>query len=128
MLDGDTIITRWTQGGDWDLVGGFRTNSLIDPNDAIEEFVSTNPGVNLTGYDNPEATKLAKEGISTQDQNQRKEIYAKLYKILNKDVPSIPLDYRQSVSAWNARINGADKYGTGDANAAQELAALSIAK
>lgn len=128
VLDGDTIIQRWTQGGDWDLVGGFRTNRLVDPDDAIKEFYSTNPSVNLTGYDNPEVTKLAKQGISTQDKAKRKEIYAKIYKLLNADVPTIPLAYRQSVSAWNARIKGADKYSTGNSDVSQVLAKLEIAK
>lgn len=128
VLDGDTVIQRWTQGGDWDLIGGFRTNGLSDPNDAIDEFVNKDPGTNLTGYDNPEATKLAKEGVSTQDKAKRKEIYAKLYQVLNKDVPTIPLDYRQSVTAWNTRIKGADKYSTGNSNASQALAKLEIVK
>lgn len=126
VLDGDTIIQRWTQGGDWDLVGGFRTNGLVDPNDAVSEFLTDDKDINLTGYSNPEATKLGQEGISTQDKDKRKEIYAKLYKVLNEDVPTIPLSYRQSVSAWNVRIKGADKYQTGNSDVAQVLAKLEI--
>ncbi|KAB7790233.1 ABC transporter substrate-binding protein [Bifidobacterium leontopitheci] len=128
VLDGDTIIQRWTQGGDWDMVGGFRTNGLVDPDDAINEFYSTNTSVNLTGYDNAEVTKLAKEGIATQDKDKRKEIYAELYKKLGEDVPTILVSYRQSLSAWNARIKNAEDFSTGSGDSSQALAKLEITK
>ena len=126
VLDGDTIVERWTQGGDWDLIGGFRTNGLSDPNDAISEFVSHDKSINLTGYHNEEADKLAKEGLSTQDKTKRKAIYAELYKVLNNDPPTIPLSYRQSIAAWNTRVKGVENYSTGNSDAALVLAKLSI--
>lgn len=106
VMDSNTLIQKLTKG-EYDLVGGFRSNGLVDPDDAVEEFSSNqSSNENVSGYSNPKVDKLIKEGISTLDQNKRKETYKKLYQELSNDPPVILIDYRKSVSAWNSRIQG----------------------
>lgn len=124
VLDANTMFERLYKG-DYDLVS-VRTNGLIDPNDAVYEFSSTDPNVNPSGYSNPTVTQLIKEGISTSDKTKRQAIYTKLYQELSKDPPVILIDYRKSISAWNDRIVGGENYTTGDSDVAIQLAKLKI--
>lgn len=124
VLDANTMFERLYKG-DYDLVS-VRTNGLIDPNDSVYEFSSTDPNVNPSGYSNPAVTQLIKEGISTADKAKRQATYTKLYQELSKDPPVILIDYRKSISAWNDRIVGGEKYTTGASDAAIQLAKLKI--
>lgn len=124
VLDSNTAFSRFNEG-DYDLAG-FRTNGLEDPDDAVNEFGSDNPAVNVSGYDNPEVKELIAKGTSTFDEGERKKIYAELYQKLSEDPPSILLDYRKSISAWNARIQGGEDFVTGSSDSSLKLAQLSI--
>ena len=124
VLDANTMFERLYKG-DYDLVS-VRTNVLIDPNDVVYEFSSTDPNVNPSGYSNPTVTQLIKEGISTSDKTKRQATYTKLYQELSKDPPVILIDYRKSISAWNDRIVGGENYTTGDSDVAIQLAKLKI--
>lgn len=125
VLDGNTAFARFYDH-DYDLAG-FRTNGLVDPDDAVNEFASEDPHINVTGYENADVTKLVDEGISTFDQDERQEIYAELYQALSEDPPTILLDYRKSLSGWNARIQGGENFTTGGGDSSLALAKLSIA-
>ncbi|MBO9705988.1 MAG: hypothetical protein J7474_10830, partial [Arthrobacter sp.] len=72
-------------------------------------------------------TALIKKGISTFDRAARQKIYTELYQKLSQDPPIILLDYRKSLSAWNARIQNGELYTTGSDDAALALAKLKIA-
>lgn len=124
VLDSNTLNDRLYKG-DYDLLA-VRSNGLVDPDDAVKEFASTDPNVNLSGYSNPTVTELIKEGISTSDRAKRQATYTKLYQELSKDPPYILIDYRKSIAAWNDRVEGADKYVTGDADVDIQLAKLKI--
>lgn len=124
VLDSNTAFDR-LYNGDYDLAG-FRTNGLSDPNDAVSEFGTDDPDINVSGYQNAEVTKLIKKGISTFDEKERQKIYTELYQKLSQDPPIVLIDYRKSLSAWNARIEGGDKYVTGSGDAALALAKLKI--
>ena len=124
-LDVNTIFSRMNKS-DFDLTN-FSTPVLTDPDDAVRGYASTDPTVNYTGYQNSEATKLIKEGVSTSDRNERKAIYAKLYKVLNDDPPVILLDYSKVLSGWNARVTGGENISIGDNDMLMKLAKVKIA-
>ena len=124
-LDVNTIFSRMDKS-DFDLTN-FSTPVLTDPDDAVRGYASTDPTVNYSGYQNSEATKLIKEGVSTSDRNERKAIYAKLYKVLNDDPPVILLDYSKVLSGWNARVTGGENISIGDNDMLMKLAKVKIA-
>ena len=95
--------------GDFDiaLVGGgvFRQ----DPNVSAKYFetVSFTPaGANYGHYSNPQVDELFKQGRAITDTAQRKQIYTKLAKILNDEVPWIYLWSPNSIHAYNKRLVG----------------------
>lgn len=124
VLDANTAFDRLYSGG-YDLAG-FRTDGLSDPNDAVAEFGTDDPSINISGYENEKVTELVEKGTSTFDEAERQEIYAELYQVPSEDPPSILLDYRKSLSAWNARIEGAEDFSTGSADSSLALAKLTI--
>ncbi|WP_207205431.1 ABC transporter substrate-binding protein [Microbacterium protaetiae] len=125
VLDANTAFER-LYSGDYDLAG-FRSNGLSDPNDAVSEFGTDDPNINVTGYKNDEVTKLIKQGVSVFDHDARQKIYTELYQKLSEDPPIILLDYRKSLSAWNARIENGELFTTGNDDAAIALSKLKIA-
>lgn len=95
--------------GDFDitLVGGgvFRQ----DPNVSAKYFetVSFTPaGANYGHYSNPQVDDLFKQGRAITDTAQRKQIYTRLAKILNDEVPWIYLWSPNSIHAYNKRLVG----------------------
>ena len=125
VLDSNTAFARFGDG-DYELAG-FRTNGLSDPNDAVSEYGIDDPSINVSRYSNDRVTELVAAGVATSDREERQQIYTELYQVLSEDPPSILLDYRKSITAWNARVEGADTYITGNNDSAIALAKLRIA-
>lgn len=65
-------------------------------------------GVNITGYCNKDLDKLLEEGVSTTDQAKRKDIYQQANKIINDEVPIIPLYVPMASYGVAKRISGFD--------------------
>ncbi len=59
---------------------------------------------------NKESDKLIKEAVESpeaiQDQNKRKEIYAKWTEVVSEDVPYVFLYSLAYTEAWNKRVKG----------------------
>lgn len=87
------------EGGDYDLAS-FSTPMLTDPSDGLVQFLDGE----IKGYDNPEFVKLYNEALATNDIEQRKKIYADIFKLLNDDLPVIFTNYKKVVYAYNGRI------------------------
>lgn len=63
---------------------------------------------NLNGYSNPDLDKLLIQAQHTIDKDQLKVIYSKIYKILNHDLPNLPIDQSYRLFVSNTRVKGAD--------------------
>lgn len=124
VLDSSTAFER-LNNGTYEMAG-FRTDGLSDPDDAVKEFGTDDPNINVTGYHNDEVTELVGKGVATTDRAERQKVYTELYGKLSEDPPLILLDYRKSLGAWNARIEGGENYHTGSADSAIALAKLKI--
>ncbi|MDN6511273.1 MAG: hypothetical protein L0K56_11285, partial [Corynebacterium sp.] len=122
VLDSNTAFARFNDL-DYEAVS-FRTDSLSDPDDAVSEFGTDDPKVNVTGYDNARVRELVKDGQSTLDEDERQKIYSELYKELSQDPPTILVDYRRSITAWNNHIDGTGDFRTGAGDSSIALAKL----
>lgn len=63
-------------------------------------------GLNYVSYSNPEVDKLCEEGRRIFDKQKRKEIYARVHKIINDDLPYLFLFSRASLVGASKRIKG----------------------
>jgi len=96
--DFETTIMGWGLGMDPDPYGIWYSKEYPD-------------GFNLVGYDNPEVDKLIILGRKTIDQEERKNIYRKVYEIIVHDQPYIFLWYPKSIVAYRNWVKGLSKPG-----------------
>jgi peptide/nickel transport system substrate-binding protein len=92
------------KSGDYNLAT-FRTSTINDPHDGVEDFLSTGD-VGRLGYHDDAVERLILEGNATLDPEKRKPIYHQLYKALADNPPVIFLAYRKILSATDARVEG----------------------
>lgn len=59
---------------------------------------------NYYNYKNPEVDKLMKEAVHTTDISKRKELYKRIFQIINDDVPCIWVYQRSDMWAVNSRV------------------------
>ncbi|RKQ89118.1 ABC transporter substrate-binding protein [Brockia lithotrophica] len=106
QLDFNAMIEKMNKG-DYDLA--FLAVGLGNDPDPYSLF-HTNGARNkqMYHYSNPEVDKLIDEGRREFDKQKRKEIYNKLYKLLNEEVPILYVYQRYNLNTWNARLTGFD--------------------
>ena len=96
--DFDAVIIGWSLG--------------MDPDDYSIWHSSQYPrGFNFIGYDKPEVDKLLELGRTTMERSKRKEIYAKLNKVIADDQPYIFLWYPKAIEGIRDRVGGLSKPG-----------------
>lgn len=61
-------------------------------------------GWNISGFRNEKVDKLLDEGLETLNQEERKEIYTEFAKIMNDELPWIPLYVPNLVQAYNSNL------------------------
>ena len=67
---------------------------------------SKDPGLNLTGFNNPQVDKLATESRTTTDINIRNQKYQELYTVLESKLPALFLAQTQYVYIIDKQIKG----------------------
>jgi peptide/nickel transport system substrate-binding protein len=79
-----------------------------DPDIELSQFFSKAgmPAMNSSCYTNPEVEKLLQEGRAELDVAKRKAIYGRIQDIIAADSPVAPINYRRSLVAVSARIEG----------------------
>ncbi|MFA5810904.1 MAG: ABC transporter substrate-binding protein [bacterium] len=63
-------------------------------------------GMNRDHYSNEEVDRLVEQGRTTLDEEKRKEIYARVQRILFDDLPYIPLWYEKNVTLYRRGVEG----------------------
>jgi peptide/nickel transport system substrate-binding protein len=91
--DYDAVIMGWSLGLDPDAWSIWHS----------KEYPK---GLNFVGYNNPEVDRLLSLGRTTMERLKRKEIYAKMNKLISEDQPYIFLWYPKSVVAVRDRVGG----------------------
>jgi peptide/nickel transport system substrate-binding protein len=68
--------------------------------------VKTGAGSNYCQYSNPVVDKLLEEGRTTYDRGKRKEIYWKVQRLFDEDVPFAPIFNWVFILGRNAALQG----------------------
>lgn len=114
LMDFDTVASRTMDAEpgekDFDIYTmGFSLSNDPDPTGALfddDAFVAG--GFNASGYKNPEAMELVREGKKEFDTAKRAEIYKEWAKVMNTEIPHIIIAYRSEIFGINNRIKGMD--------------------
>lgn len=95
---------------DWHNVVIRAGGNPMDPDDYnYKEFTSQFIGqgsLNLASYSNPEAEKLLETGRTTSNQDQRKQIYGELQKVLVDDMPTAFIAFGNTIYATSDKVTG----------------------
>jgi peptide/nickel transport system substrate-binding protein len=95
---------------DWHRVVIRAGGNPMDPDDYnYKEFTSQFIGqgtLNLASYSNPQAEKLLEEGRTTFNQDQRKQIYGELQKVLVDDMPTAFIAFGNTIYATSDKVTG----------------------
>jgi peptide/nickel transport system substrate-binding protein len=80
----------------------------VDPTSDLAQTFKTGAIANDFQYSNTKVDSDIAQAYKETDQTKRKAILANAYKILNDDLPSLPLYQREDVWGINARISGVE--------------------
>lgn len=76
----------------------------LNPNPDDSYVYKTGGSENYLGYSNKELDKAYATALSTPDKTARKAAYAKVYQIINKDLPCFIIYQRSDCIAYNSRF------------------------
>jgi len=104
MVEFGTLLEQ-TDNGDFQAatVGW---SGRVDPDGNAYAWFSTGGTLNYMQYSNPKIDQLLKQARTISDQNQRKQLYDQVTKILWDDAPYIFLYYPKDYKAMKSDLNG----------------------
>ena len=96
--------TRTTTTRNFQAMSNYWTNDIVDPDELVAYAVLPKaPRPSSTGWANPEAQDLARQGAAELDPAKRKEIYFRIQEIYNEESPMLPLYYKPYVNVTTTR-------------------------
>ena len=114
------------QNGSFDLTS-LQWVGINDPNSYYMIFDSrkTPPhGQNRGYYSNPAMDRLVEAGMTTVDQDSRREIYKQVQQLAAQDLPYVSLWWIDNVAVMNRRLQGFDAYPNGSLRSLATLTLL----
>jgi peptide/nickel transport system substrate-binding protein len=85
----------------------------VDPDGNIHQFVTTDGGINDSGYSNPEVDRLLNEARTSNDMETRRASYNAAREILNEELPIIYLYHVTWIWALDDSVEGFVPYPDG---------------
>ena len=110
LMDFDTVSSRTMEAEvgekDFDIFTmGFSLDPDPDPTGALfDDDAYVKGGFNASGYKNPEAMELVKQGKAEFDTEKRAVIYKEWAKIMNDQIPHVIIAYRNELFGINNRV------------------------
>jgi peptide/nickel transport system substrate-binding protein len=91
--------------------GNFQTvmrawSGRIDPDGNTHQFLSCKGAVNDMKYCNPETDKLLNEARTVSDEAARREKYAKVVELIQKDLPTVYLYFEPRIFGMTKKLQG----------------------
>ncbi len=114
LMDFDTVASRTMDAPvgekDFDIYTmGFSLSIDPDPTGALfDDDAYVAGGFNASGYKNPAAMELVKQGKAEFDTEKRAVIYKEWAKIMNTEIPHAIVAYRSEIFGVNNRVKGMD--------------------
>jgi peptide/nickel transport system substrate-binding protein len=82
------------------------TNDIIDPDELVAYAVLPESSEAFgTGWANPEAQELARQGAAEADSAKRETIYHRIQEIWNADAPMIPLYHKPYIDVTTVKVH-----------------------
>ena len=101
-------VTVWGQNffaHNYEITSGY-WSSILDPDTFYHQLMLSTSPSNVTGYNNPEMDRLAVEGRTATEFEQRKAIYKQARELLNTEVPLTFVHYELLNYATSKNVMG----------------------
>lgn len=82
----------------------------MDPNDMVQQSFGSDEPNNTAGYSSPEMDQLIADGLATQDQEARAEIYRQIQDMIVQDAPWVNLFTSRGNEGVGDRVKGWTHY------------------
>lgn len=107
-VDWPTLQSK-SQNGTFDML--FMAWGLTADPDLTGTFASPEAGgtQNHTGYANPELDKMLAEALASTSQDEQKEKYKEIYKLINEELPLYPIYERCDLICYNSRVKNIEQ-------------------
>ena len=107
-VDWPTLQSK-SQNGTFDML--FMAWGLTADPDLTGTFASPEAGgtQNRTGYANPELDKMLAEALASTSQDEQKEKYKEVYKLINEELPLYPIYERCDLICYNTRVQNIEQ-------------------
>ena len=107
-VDWPTLQSK-SQNGTFDML--FMAWGLTADPDLTGTFASAEAGgtQNRTGYANPELDKMLAEALASTSQDEQKEKYKEIYKLINEELPLYPIYERCDLVCYNTRVQNIEQ-------------------
>ena len=107
-VDWPTLQSK-SQNGTFDML--FMAWGLTADPDLTGTFASPEAGgtQNRTGYANPELDKMLAEALASTSQDEQKEKYKEIYKLINEELPLYPIYERCDLICYNTRVQNIEQ-------------------
>lgn len=107
-VDWPTLQSK-SQNGTFDML--FMAWGLTADPDLTGTFASPEAGgtQNHTGYANPELDKMLAEALASTSQDEQKEKYKEIYKLINEELPLYPIYERCDLICYNTRVQNIEQ-------------------
>ena len=107
-VDWPTLQSK-SQNGTFDML--FMAGGLTADPDLTGTFASAEAGgtQNRTGYANPELDKMLAEALASTSQDEQKEKYKEIYKLINEELPLYPIYERCDLICYNTRVQNIEQ-------------------
>lgn len=107
-VDWPTLQSK-SQNGTFDML--FMAWELTADPDLTGTFASAEAGgtQNRTGYANPELDKMLAEALASTSQDEQKEKYKEIYKLINEELPLYPIYERCDLICYNTRVQNIEQ-------------------
>jgi peptide/nickel transport system substrate-binding protein len=108
FIEWNALLAELTETYEYEMIMvGFSWD--VDPDQkTMWHTDSYGGGFNMNKYSNPELDEVLDAALNTADQEERKELYYEMQRILAEEVPAPILYFRRTTNCWNKRLHEYD--------------------
>ncbi|MDR3179231.1 MAG: ABC transporter substrate-binding protein [Oscillospiraceae bacterium] len=105
LVDWKTYQTKTKgEGRDFDICFGGWICDFMDPHNFYSIFSEKNMDLNYPGFKNAKFEELLEKGVTTFDENERKDIYSNAEDVLATECPILPLYSAPAFAAFSKNV------------------------
>ncbi|UCC64643.1 MAG: hypothetical protein JSV36_06250, partial [Anaerolineae bacterium] len=109
FIEWNALLAELTETYEYEVIMvGFSWGTADPDQKTMYHTDSYGAGFNMNTYSNPELDEILDKGLQIIDQEERKQNYFEMQRIVAEDVASPILYFRNTTTCWNQRLHERD--------------------